>query len=55
MSNQLKGITGTIRVEEGVLELATAKSLSKKNVVLDVAEGAEVRYRHKVGLLFVLQ
>ena len=55
MSNQLKGITGTIRVEEGVLELATAKSLSKKNVVLDVAEGAEVRYRHKVGLLFMLQ
>ena len=52
-SDQLKGVTGTVQVLEGVLEIPSKRSFAN-GTVLDVAEGAEVRYTRKSGLAIML-
>ena len=52
-SDQLTGVTGTVRVAEGVLEIPNKRCFAK-GTVLDVAEGAEVRYTHKKGFAILL-
>ena len=52
-SKQLKGVTGTIRIDEGVLEIPTKRSFAS-GAVLQVADGAEIRYSSRPGGMAIL-